>query len=259
MGSLHRLASILIALSVAAGCTGDKSVQVEDSQTVQTASDESCGRVDAAARASLVLFDAMGNMADDCADGDALACNPMNYVIGALAGIVYAPMGFLIGLSDDTTESYYCAQIRSERMREAEAEDKGTAPEFNLWTNAIKGDAEAQYQVGETLFAEKASAKRRAAWGWYCRAAQQGHRESQYRLGGFYSEGHDPVVRDPVQAYLWYELAADQGLPEASKDRAAVARTMTRQQVARAEKLAIEWRSDPEACAREPVAQALRL
>jgi TPR repeat protein len=257
MGWLHRFASILIALSIAAGCVADKSAQFEDSQTVQTASNESCGRADAAGRASLAFFDAMGDMADACADGDALACNPANYVIGALAGIVYAPMGFLIGLSNDTTERYYCAKIRSERMREAEAKDEGTAAEFDIWTNANKGDAEAQYQVGETLSAEEASVNHRAAWYWYCRAAQQGHRKSQYRLGGFYGEGHDPVARDPVQAYLWYELAADQGLPEASKDRAALARTMTRQQVARAEKLAIEWRSDPEACVREPVAPAL--
>lgn len=49
---------------------------------------------------------------------------------------------------------------------------------------------------------------------WYRRAAEAGHRESQYLLGIGYELGRG-VTQDDVRANYWYRYAAEQGLREA--------------------------------------------
>ncbi len=49
---------------------------------------------------------------------------------------------------------------------------------------------------------------------WFRKAAEDGHQESQYRLGLAYKFGHG-VARDAEQAASWVRLAAEQGLPAA--------------------------------------------
>jgi len=217
------------------------------SDTASDTSSESCGRVEAASHFSLAFFHVMGEMGEDCAEGDVLACNPANYVIGGLAGVVFMPMGFVIGLAAPEIETHYCAKVR----RQKAARKKPETPEekrAKLWARAAEGDAKAQYELGEQLFEAEASGYQRAAWHWYCRAAHQRHAEAQYRLGGYYRSGLDPVSRDPLQAYLWYELAADQHVSAAADGRAEVAARLTARQIAHAERRAAEWQPKPETC-----------
>jgi hypothetical protein len=70
--------------------------------------------------------------------------------------------------------------------------------------------------------------------------AQQGDIDAQYLVGFLYSRG-DGVARDPVQAHLWFSLAAAQGDSFAADALAALEREMTAAQVAEARPLAADW------------------
>jgi TPR repeat protein len=50
----------------------------------------------------------------------------------------------------------------------------------------------------------------REAFGWYRKAAEQGHALAQFALGLRYDSGHD-VARDYEAAHFWYLCAARQG------------------------------------------------
>jgi TPR repeat protein len=50
------------------------------------------------------------------------------------------------------------------------------------------------------------------------------------------------VPKDIVRAYMWFNLAAAQGLEGAEKYRDEVAQHMTPAQIAEAQKLAREWK-----------------
>ena len=76
---------------------------------------------------------------------------------------------------------------------------------------------------------------------WYRPAADQDNAVAQYNLGFVYGKGQG-VPRDYVRAYMWSTLAAAQGRQDAVKNRETVARSMTRAQIAEAQKLAREWK-----------------
>jgi peptidoglycan hydrolase-like protein with peptidoglycan-binding domain len=67
--------------------------------------------------------------------------------------------------------------------------------------------------------------------------AQQGHADSQYMLGFLYSRG-EGVPQDYVQAHKWFNLAASQGSEGGAAARDEIARRMTTEQVAEAQRLA---------------------
>ncbi len=79
---------------------------------------------------------------------------------------------------------------------------------------------------------------------WCRKAAEQGHADAQYILGFMYETG-EGVTQDYTQAYMWYNLAI------AQKDEVATARdkfdidelakSMTPDQIAEAQRLAREW------------------
>ncbi len=71
--------------------------------------------------------------------------------------------------------------------------------------------------------------------------AEQGHAEAQFHLGVMYSQGRG-VPKDSVQAYRWYTLAAGQGDDLAEKFKVHLAKSMTLDQLAEAQRLAREWR-----------------
>ena len=241
-GLFQGLFGFLAALAALSACASDTSDQNQEAST------ESCGRVDGAARFSLAFFEVMSEMADACAEGEPLACNPANYVIAGLAGIVFMPMGFAIGLSSEQVENHHCGQVRQAQAAERRAAQEKENEEPRRWQRAFKGDREARFEIGEKLFKDGAPEAKRAARYWFCLAAQQGHAGAQHRLGLYYREGLDPVRRDLSQAYLWYELAADGRAPGAAGDRAAVARDLTPAEIAAAERRAVEWQPDPDAC-----------
>lgn len=82
---------------------------------------------------------------------------------------------------------------------------------------------------------------------WYRLAAQDELPEALYNLGVMYKEGHGAPL-DLVQAHMWFNLAAGRGHEEARQARATVARMMTAEQVAKAQKLAREWTPEKANC-----------
>ena len=86
-----------------------------------------------------------------------------------------------------------------------------------------------------------------AAMTWYRKAAEQGWADAQNALGHMY-EKSEGVSQNYLQAYKWYVLAAAR-LPEEPiktrafiADRDLIAKKMTAEQIAEAQKLAAEWR-----------------
>jgi TPR repeat protein len=72
--------------------------------------------------------------------------------------------------------------------------------------------------------------------------ANQGDAVAQFNLGVMYDNGHG-VPQDHVLAYMWFNLSAAQGNQLAAGRRDRMATRMTPAQIAKARKLAREWRS----------------
>ncbi len=79
----------------------------------------------------------------------------------------------------------------------------------------------------------------------YHRAAERGYAPAQNSLARLYDLGTG-VRQDEVRAYMWYTLAAEHGHTTAATDRDHLARRMTPEQRAGAERLVREWRSGQE-------------
>ena len=114
---------------------------------------------------------------------------------------------------------------------------------------AEQGDAWAQdnlgimYETGRGVPQDYAGAVK-----WYRRSAEQGHALAHYNLGDMYENGKG-VRRDLVRAHKWYNLAASRSSAEqyslrerAVSGRDRVARFLTAAQLARAHRLARQWR-----------------
>jgi len=116
---------------------------------------------------------------------------------------------------------------------------------------ARQGMAEAQFNLG-VLHAKGLGVEQdyEQAHRWWLLAARKGEVSALENLGIMYARG-DGVAPDAVEAYRWFTLAAA-AYPsgerrERMRDaRAAVARTLTPQQIERAERLAARWRAQAE-------------
>lgn len=75
---------------------------------------------------------------------------------------------------------------------------------------------------------------------WYQKAADQGHALSQNSLALLYETGRG-VGQDHVLAFMWYSLAAKQGVKGASKSRDQVAVKLSPPKLALASKLVADW------------------
>jgi len=69
---------------------------------------------------------------------------------------------------------------------------------------------------------------------------QMGAPDALFELGMLYATGRD-VAADLVVAHKWFNLAAARGNPSALTHRIELAREMSADQVAEAQKLAREW------------------
>ena len=76
---------------------------------------------------------------------------------------------------------------------------------------------------------------------WLRRAAGQGHPGGQLNLGVAYALGKG-VRRNWVQAHMWFNLAAIEGEERAMDYCVKIARRMTSDQIADAQRLAREWK-----------------
>ena len=126
---------------------------------------------------------------------------------------------------------------------------------------AEQGDASAQFRLGfmydngEGVPQDYAEAAR-----WYRRAAEQGHAKAQVNLGFMYELGRG-VRQDFVQAHIWFNLAASRSSASqkdlrefAVEGRESVAARLTAAALARAQRLAREWRPGTGAAVSTPPA-----
>jgi TPR repeat protein len=111
---------------------------------------------------------------------------------------------------------------------------------------AEQGDASAQSALGP-IYANGLGVQQDDALAlkWYRRAAGRGNANAQFLLGAWYHFGVG-VPQDYVLAHMWFNLAAAQGNANATENRDIVARKMTREQIAEAQRLAREWTLKPE-------------
>jgi TPR repeat protein len=108
---------------------------------------------------------------------------------------------------------------------------------------AEAGDADSQGELGLRYTKGEGVAKDPAeAVKWFRKAAEQNFVTSQWRLGLALSAGHG-VARDPVEGYKWLLLAAKQGDDDAKRDMARLAKELTPEQVAEAQKQANAFKS----------------
>lgn len=108
-------------------------------------------------------------------------------------------------------------------------------------TVAEGGDPEAQNELGEMYASGEGVTKDfRQAAKWYRMAAEQGHGPAQLNLGLAYAEGLG-VPGDHVHAHLWLNLASTGGDERARVERDDLAKKMTPEQIAEAQRLARDW------------------
>jgi hypothetical protein len=111
---------------------------------------------------------------------------------------------------------------------------------------AEQGNAIAQYNLG-VMYAngQGVTQDHPEAIRWYRKAADQGNAKAQFYLGAMYAHGLG-VAQDYVEAHMWLNLAVSRFSGEEQKRRAgardALAKKMTPQQIAKAERRALEWK-----------------
>ncbi len=111
---------------------------------------------------------------------------------------------------------------------------------------AEQGNAPAQNNLG-LMYAKGQGVPKDyvQAYMWLSLAAAQGDAQAQHNLGLMYAEGQG-VPQDFVRAHMWWNLAAAQGNEPARKLRDILAEGMTPAQLAKAERLAREWKPKSE-------------
>ena len=107
------------------------------------------------------------------------------------------------------------------------------SPLAELRAKATSGDAQAQNELGEALYAGKWGGARNAmaAVKWFRQAAQQNHAVAQSTLGVCYECG-DGVAKYEVEAYKWDLLAAAQGDVKAKRNATLLELLMLPEQIA---------------------------
>jgi TPR repeat protein len=107
---------------------------------------------------------------------------------------------------------------------------------------AAQGQAKAQFSLGTLYFNGEGGPKDyQQALRWFRLLANQGEALAQTKLGIMYDDG-EGVPKDKVQAYKWISLAATNGDKSAPMLRDILAKGMTEAQIAKAKKLASEWK-----------------
>ena len=106
---------------------------------------------------------------------------------------------------------------------------------------AEQGVAPAQFYLGLSYEKGVRQDVARAAK-WYRKAAEQGYAEAQFNLGNMYQKGRG-VPQDYVLAHMWFNLDAAQGNKGSAGLRDDLARDMTLDQIAEAQRMAREWKA----------------
>lgn len=107
---------------------------------------------------------------------------------------------------------------------------------------ADRGFARAQHNLALLLEDGRGVAKNEAAAaGYYRAAAEQGFAAAQTNYGLMLSEGRGGLAKDPVQAFVWLSLAAENGANAAARDFAG--RQLSAEQRAAADQMLAQRRS----------------
>jgi TPR repeat protein len=112
---------------------------------------------------------------------------------------------------------------------------------------AKQGHAAAQYSLGLCygLGSGVPEEDSEQAAMWLRRSAEQGYPGAQWRLGACYKDG-DGVPKDDVLAHMWLSLAGET-IPMAKNWRDHLSRSMTPEQIAKAQRLCQEWKPKQQA------------
>lgn len=102
---------------------------------------------------------------------------------------------------------------------------------------ADQGYSSAQYNLGYVHYTQNDID---GTTQWWSRAAEGGDEQAMFSLGFIFAEG-DRAPRDPVQAHMWYDLAAAHGSAEAAYKRDQLARRMSADELAESRRLAKAW------------------
>jgi uncharacterized protein len=101
---------------------------------------------------------------------------------------------------------------------------------------AEQNNAKAQYSLGSLYARGNGVSKDDAeAVKWIRKSAEQAYAMAQYAMGCAYCNGAG-VPKDFVQSYKWFRIAESSGSTEAGQARDALAKSMTKDQTAEAEK-----------------------
>ena len=132
-----------------------------------------------------------------------------------------------------------------------------------LKARADEGDVEAMYQYAFRIN------DRAESWKYRCLAANQNYPDAQGLVADHYRQGHDPVKRDLLRAYVWYRLAEMNGYEggqhtgqkiktetgwkccKAKPYSEVLADNMTPSELADGERLVSKWKPNPAECERE--------
>ena len=106
---------------------------------------------------------------------------------------------------------------------------------------AEQGYADAQYNLGLTYYNGRGVLQDyKEAVKWFRKAAEQGYALAQSSLG-FMNYNGEGVLKDYVKAYAWFNVASANGSDGGTKGRDLIAKEMTPEQIAEAQKLSREW------------------
>ena len=117
----------------------------------------------------------------------------------------------------------------------------------DLITKAEQGNASAQFSLALLyLMGEAMPLDYKEAFRWYRASAVQGNSSAQGSLGAMYRKGLG-LPQDYIQAFMWYDLAVakselDQERRVWARNRDSLAKKMTSEQIAEAQRLAREWK-----------------
>ena len=107
---------------------------------------------------------------------------------------------------------------------------------------AAQGDVHAQTALGN-LYGNGKGVRQNYAESvkWYRLAAVSGYASAQNALGFQYATGHG-VSQDFIRAFMWFDIASTSGEPLGPQNRDSIAKQMTAQQIAEAQRWARDCR-----------------
>lgn len=106
--------------------------------------------------------------------------------------------------------------------------------------SAEQGNADAQFFLGSIYLLPHTDIPEGLKW--LRLSAEQGNQDAQLLLGKSYLEGLKELPADPVQADMWFRLAAHQNLPFYENELHAAERQMNAAQIAQGKALAASWK-----------------